>query len=311
MEDEITTRLNEAGERLKLKQAAEALEIMDVPETSILIPMNFYYIRALCLFQLDRTQEAVSHLYEELRLFPENHDATRLLTFFTPESETLVEATQEEIICKHGIISFSQTGEDVLLLHLLNGKTQGKYVDIGSFHPIVHSNTFMFYHLGWSGINIDATPGSMNAFEKFRPRDINLNIGISSELGELEFFMFNNPEINSFNRELSIARDNDEVAFPNIKIKGVRKVSVKPLSNVLAENFEPKTPIDFFSIDVEGQELDVLASNNWEAFCPDYIILEQFEKFNDINSSKQAEFLKALAYEPIAKTTASCIYKKM
>ena len=57
--------------------------------------------------------------------------------------------------------SFSQEGEDLVLARIFEGKKNGFYVDIGAHHPTRFSNTHYFYRRGWSGINIDAMPGSM------------------------------------------------------------------------------------------------------------------------------------------------------
>lgn len=56
-------------------------------------------------------------------------------------------------------------------------KKIGFYVDVGAHHPMRFSNTYFFYRMGWSGINIDAMPGSMKEFKKYRRRDINLELG--------------------------------------------------------------------------------------------------------------------------------------
>ena len=64
---------------------------------------------------------------------------------------------------------YSQCGEELILRSMLNsiGKTGiGTFIDIGAHHPIHGSNTYYFYRLGWSGVNIDPTPGIMNAFKK-------------------------------------------------------------------------------------------------------------------------------------------------
>ena len=85
--------------------------------------------------------------------------------------------------------TFSQNGEDSVLLRIFDNKNDGFYVDIGAFHPICYSNTYALYKKGWRGINIDATPGSMFLFNKIRPRDINIETGISPCGGVLLIFI--------------------------------------------------------------------------------------------------------------------------
>jgi len=54
-------------------------------------------------------------------------------------------------------------------------------------------NTNYFYQRGWRGINIDATPNSMNLFAKKRPEDTNLEIAISDKKEKLTYYIFNEP----------------------------------------------------------------------------------------------------------------------
>ncbi|MFT7246563.1 MAG: hypothetical protein ACI82A_003940, partial [Candidatus Azotimanducaceae bacterium] len=70
--------------------------------------------------------------------------------------------------------SWSQEGEDQILRRIFEQQSTGFYVDVGAHHPKRFSNTFLFYKLGWQGINIDAMPGSMALFNRERSRDLNL-----------------------------------------------------------------------------------------------------------------------------------------
>ena len=88
----------------------------------------------------------------------------------------------------YGRLSYSQEGEDLVLHRLFEGQATGIYVDVGAHHPFRFSNTCLLHTRGWRGINIDATPGSMAQFQRFRPRDVNLELGVAAEPAELEFF---------------------------------------------------------------------------------------------------------------------------
>jgi hypothetical protein len=74
------------------------------------------------------------------------------------------------------------------LSHILRLKPVGFYVDVGAYHPIRVSNTWLFYLKEWRGINIGASPGSMRRFKKIRPNDTNLEVAISNTDGELTFY---------------------------------------------------------------------------------------------------------------------------
>ena len=46
-------------------------------------------------------------------------------------------------------ISFAQFGEDMRINKIFKNISNGNYVDLGSFHPIHFSNTFLLYLRGW------------------------------------------------------------------------------------------------------------------------------------------------------------------
>ena len=70
--------------------------------------------------------------------------------------------------------SYSQDGEDKLLVEYFNFKKEGFFIDIGCHHPKRFSNTYLLHKRGWSGINIDANPWTIFLFNIFRGKDINL-----------------------------------------------------------------------------------------------------------------------------------------
>src|SRR5215212_4407155 len=99
--------------------------------------------------------------------------------------------------------SFSSAGEDMILRHLIGSdKMDGFYVDVGAFDPVRGSNTHFFYLNGWRGINVEARPGSKALFDRVRPRDTNVEVGVSDERGELTYyFVGEDSTMNSFSRE--------------------------------------------------------------------------------------------------------------
>ena len=99
--------------------------------------------------------------------------------------------------------SWSQEGEDQILRRIFEGQRIGFYVDVGAHHPKRFSNSYLFYKRGWHGINIDAMPGSMRVFDATRPRDINLEMGIGLSIGQLDYYVFDEPAFNRFSKEIS------------------------------------------------------------------------------------------------------------
>ena len=196
-------------------------------------------------------------------------------------------------------LSFSQEGEDGVLQRLFERKPVGFYVDVGSHHPQRFSNTYRFYLRGWRGINIDPLPGSKAQFDEVRSRDDNLELGVSSKRGILTYFEFVEPALNTFDSEVAEKRAKD--GWPKL---AESKIKVYPLRDILAQHIPPATEIDFFSIDVEGLDLDVLRSNDWSQFRPKYVLAEALE-IQDIRQVQQTElhaFMESVNYSLFAKT---------
>src|SRR4051794_18853401 len=77
-------------------------------------------------------------------------------------------------------ISYSQFGEDLWLADRFADQVSGFYVDVGAYDPFNASNTLLLYRKGWRGINVEPDPGALRRFERFRDRDVNLGVAISS-----------------------------------------------------------------------------------------------------------------------------------
>jgi FkbM family methyltransferase len=196
--------------------------------------------------------------------------------------------------------SWSQEGEDQILRRIFERKKNGFYVDIGAHHPKRFSNTFLFYKQGWHGINIDAMPGSMRAFQKTRPRDINLELGIGEEQSTLDYFVFNEPALNSFSRDLS---EKEHASDSVYLINEVIKLNVLPLSELLKQYLPDGQNIDFMSVDVEGLDLQVLKSNDWKKYRPSYVLAEVLgSSLREIDKSEIGQFMFDNGYDLYAKS---------
>jgi len=206
----------------------------------------------------------------------------------------------------YGRIAFSQEGEDLVLNRLFAGSTSGFYVDVGAHHPRRYSNTAFFYARGWRGINIDPLPDCMKAFKRERPRDINLECGVSDTPGTLTYYMFASPELNGFS-PTTVLPESTRRQYSPVSSK---TISVDTLANILRQHLNPGIAISFFSIDVEGYDLQVLKSNDWEAFRPDCVLVEDHGFCIDNPAiCPSYQFLTSLDYELIAKTPATLIFR--
>ncbi|MEA1901072.1 MAG: FkbM family methyltransferase [Thermodesulfobacteriota bacterium] len=203
--------------------------------------------------------------------------------------------------------SYSQEGEDMILRRLFEKQKTGFYVDVGAHHPKRFSNTFFFYKKGWRGINIDAMPNSMKLFNKIRPRDVNLEIPISDKKQKLKYYMFNEPALNGFLKELAEKRDGKD----DYKIISEKEMETLTLEEIFEKHLPHGQEIDFLSIDVEGLDLQVLKSNNWRRFRPKFVLVEILgSSINDVTNSKEYKYLAGFEYEIFAKAVNTVIFRR-
>lgn len=206
------------------------------------------------------------------------------------------------LLGRYSVRSFSQEGEDLILARIFEGQKDGFYVDVGAHHPLRFSNTYLLYRKGWSGINIDANPGSMKAFKIIRPRDINLEIGVADKSRQAIYYIFNEPAINTFDQSLIL--HNQQVGY---KLIGQKKMALKPLRTILHKYAKGKK-IDLLSIDIEGFDYQALKSMDW-SYKPTVVVIEQLGKnLLDIERSRSSKLLANQGYQIHSKTVNSIIY---
>lgn len=203
--------------------------------------------------------------------------------------------------------SYAQEGEDMIYRSFFENrkKYKGFYVDVGAHHPYRFSNTLYFYQHGWRGINIEPTPGAARLFNILRRRDINLNIGISKKDGEMPFYCFNEPALNSFSPEYSDSRQ----VNTRYRVTKVLPVKTLPLSTVLDKYLPEGQVIDFMTIDAEGMDAEVLQSNNWDKYKPLFIIIESHVEMHNLLNNDVYQYLTALNYQLVAKTMRTLFFK--
>lgn len=200
-------------------------------------------------------------------------------------------------------ITYSQEGEDQILETLFSKhKSKGFFVDIGAHHPFRFSNTNLLYKKGWNGINIEPTPSLFENFKRFRKRDINLNIGIGEESSSLTFYCFNEPALNTFSKSVAVAQQSEQY-----KIIDKINVQIEPLKTILHQYAKDKT-IDLLTIDVEGLDLAVLKSNDWQLFRPRIILVEENKKIYNDEFSDIQEYLLTKGYRQICRTIRTSFF---
>jgi FkbM family methyltransferase len=209
-----------------------------------------------------------------------------------------------------GVVCYSQEGEDIVLsklfaAELADREFSGFYIDVGAHHPKRFSNTYFFYRHGWSGINIDAMPGSMRSFLRCRRRDVNIEAAVSDDGASLEYCAFEEPAYNGFLSESS----RQQLIERGVTLIWTKSLVTRRLDDILAEHLPAGQAIHFLSVDVEGHDLAVLRSLDWMRYRPRVVVVElSTASVNDAFSHPAHRYLASLEYVLSSKLCNSCIY---
>ncbi|MFL6760266.1 FkbM family methyltransferase [Sphingomonas sp.] len=185
--------------------------------------------------------------------------------------------------------SFSQNFEDVYIYRAFREVTDGFYIDVGAFDPIIDSVTKMLYDLGWSGINLEPGPSFPNFAS--RVRDVNLPCALTTSEGEAVFHYNASDPATSTTTLSNLPED-----CPSVQSY---KVNSTTLEAVVRDHAADKH-IHFLKLDIEGAEWDILRSTDWHAIRPELIIAESCLPYtNQRRDAGWADHMKSFGYHEI------------
>lgn len=185
------------------------------------------------------------------------------------------------------IHSYSQAGEDRVLSYLFYtmGVTNPSYLDIGANMPKVNSNTYLFYERGSTGVCVEADPSLFDNLSKIRSRDTCLNVGVTFDnRREADFYVFSVSGLNTLSKEEAEYREK----HGSYKVERVIKIPLKTINEIIEENFG-EAPPDLISLDVEGIDLEILKSLDFEKHRPLAICVETITYSENRTERKMTE----------------------
>jgi len=188
-----------------------------------------------------------------------------------------------------GQLSYAQEGEDLVLARLFGNQVEsGFFVDIGAHHPVRYSNTYYFYRRGWTGLNVDALPGTAKLFRRMRPKDITVECGIGAKEGFLTYFAFNEPALNTFSEQEAAKKNH-----PPYHVINKLQLPVMTLAQLLDQRLPKGRMIDFMTVDTEGLDYEVIASNDWDRYRPKVLLVELLNtRLEDLLTNPTAQLLQ-------------------
>jgi FkbM family methyltransferase len=152
----------------------------------------------------------------------------------------------------------------------------GFFIEVGGNDGITQSNTaHLEFYKNWDGLLIEAIPDKFKLMIINRPKSICINTCLSNIDGEV--IKFNDVNLMSFVENSRKSEfDDEQWIYEGEKCQNIIRekyeLITKKLQTILEENSINK--IDFFSLDVEGYELNVLQGLDFSKNRPKYVLIE-------------------------------------
>ncbi len=166
----------------------------------------------------------------------------------------------------------------------------GYFIECGANDGVNQSNTWHYEkYLNWKGILIEPLPDKFVELKKNRNIGNHFfNVALVNNKFKGEIIELIDTGLTSKFKILNNKNQNSNLSV---------QAKVKTLTKVLEESNCPKE-IDFFSLDVEGAESDVLEGINFEKYTFRYLLVEteNFDKINNFLQDKKYFFLEKLSH---------------
>ena len=187
--------------------------------------------------------------------------------------------------------SYSQYGEDLIIDSFFQHHVpikNGNYLDIGCYHPIGISNTYVLHKRGWQGLVVDIDDYKLELFKRRRGKNVEaLKGAISSEdsVSKVPIYKFNQP----FSPYDTLSEEIDKMRSKAINIE----YTTEEVNQISINSLLHKKHFDLINIDVEGLDELIVNSIDFKKFQPTMIVYESFDPFS---SSKTKELLNDNGY---------------
>lgn len=209
--------------------------------------------------------------------------------------------------------SYSQSGEDTIISYIFNylaiDINKIKYLDLGANHAKMMSNTYYFYQNGAKGVLVEANPSLIPELHFYRHNDVILNNLVSTSSNEeLDFYILSGDGLSTPDKNQA---EETCIINPTISIENIVKIKAVTVDEIFEKYFGGIAP-DFMSIDIEGYDLEIIKSIDFEKYRPLVIVVEaiEYRPYLPINVkvTDVVEYLKSQDYAEYAFTGINSIF---
>lgn len=209
----------------------------------------------------------------------------------------------------------SQSGEDAIVAYIMMvlgyKPHEVTYLDLGANHAKRMSNTYQFYRNGAQGVLVEANPELIPELKLLRSRDVIINKCIAESDGEeVEFFVMNGDGLSTKDEHSA-----QKAIQINQALEIKKKVVMKTISvNAIMQEYFKEVP-KLLNIDLEGCEMEILHSIDFDVYRPTVIIVEMIPYSTKLVVGEKKmeilEFLNEKGYAEYAFTGINSVFIDM
>ena len=176
---------------------------------------------------------------------------------------------------------YGQSNQDEFLFErYFKNKKDGISIECGAFDGVMESSTFFFEEtMGWTCINIEASPPIFNMLNTNRENSLNFNFGLGNEETTLTFKHAIHPYHGkkfgngSFKHKPQHEQllNHEGCQFEEYNVVSTRYDNI--IDKLMTDKF-PNSIVDLFVLDVEGYEMEALEGMVNSKYLPQILCVE-------------------------------------
>lgn len=207
---------------------------------------------------------------------------------------------------------YANCAEDTIIKYILDlycNKTflEYTYIDVGVNNPTLYDNTFLFYEMGGKGVLIEPNPNMCKVANEKRPRDTVICAGVSFDetVSSAPFYLFED----SFAGWSGFDEKRVEMAKKvNVNLADKFEQKLIPMNEIFEQYF-PEDPPVLVSIDVEGLEIEILNTINFDKYRPVIYCIESDQtNFEAYSAHPVIDIMNQNGYLYMANTSINMIF---
>lgn len=233
---------------------------------------NLGLVKRPDLNHLHQTQIAYQCLVHKLDFYLELRD----------RAQQNLDKSSFEVLNQSNLLheSKSENGQDLFALFSNKYKRGGTFLEFGAYDGVTFSNTFLLERLfNWSGLLLDPIP---RHFEQMKLNRNCISIHAAITASKKEFLKILESPASNLSKPVSKRSITDKN----------HKVPALTLSEIIDKYFPTKS-LDFLSIDVEGEDLEILASIDFSKYEINSICVEHNDR---IGSDEFLKYMEESGY---------------